>query len=136
MTATVILAEKPVHLNTIASPVQRTWEIDPRSKKIEEQNTAGHVAPTWHFTETIEYEGRTFQLTHPLAVRFQLNSEHMWEASLSKLGIIGVGPSTTIAFNELQEEFAVFWDGLAFESDDQLTLDAQQLKATLRQLVK
>jgi hypothetical protein len=92
--------------------------------------------PCWRSYTSLKFGNRVFDFTSSLAVRFQQDSSGFWEASVVKLGVFGAGDSPSAAFGELQEEFAVIWDALAFESDDMLTEDARQLKSALRQMVK
>jgi len=136
MNTAAILRDRRKPVNTSASPALRPLERRPESAQVVGQCTAPSPAAFWHFVEEIKYGSRTFDLVQPLTIRMQHNANGEWEASVSRLGIIAFGYSAQSAIEDLQEEFAVIWDGLAFESDDRLTEDAQELKRALRQLVK
>ena len=52
------------------------------------------------------------------------------------LGILGYGESRHDALNAFRLDFASSWDEIAQEKDEHLTLDAQELKQKLCNLVK
>jgi hypothetical protein len=123
-------------VNTAACPAVRPFVVPQPVVDTQFQASAVSSAPRWEFTDVIKFGSRTFNLAKPLPIKLQQNSELFWEVSTDSLGIFSVGKSMELAFDDFQQEFAVIWDALAFESDDELTEDAQQLKAALRQLVK
>lgn len=131
------LETKCAHYSILAghrSKVAKTFAFPVRKYRL--KDVARNTDPHWQSHTSIKFETRVFELTEPLIVKFEQNQDRMWEASAAKLGIIAFGETPIAAFRYLQEEFAVIWDGLAFESDEWLTEDARQLKAVLRKMVK
>lgn len=136
MTVTMIQLGLQAKSSTRACPALRPLVTDLPVSQLGAQNTAISTSPCWHFTDSITYGSRTFKFVRPLTIRLQPSENRFWEATVEKLGIFAQGSSPQLALDDLQHEFAVIWDALAFESDDELTEDAQQLKAALRKLVK
>jgi hypothetical protein len=130
-------ALKKVVGSTSASPAPLPYSRELAKSALETSgSTATSAAPSWHFVDSIKYGTKTFLLNQPLAIKFQMTSDCMWEATVSKLGIIAVGKTTCDAFEDVQEEFAVIWEAFAFESDDSLSADARELRDALQKLVK
>ena len=105
------------------------------------RSTAGQTATNtshWHFVDKIEFGTRSFMLAQALTIQLICEAEQggcFWQASVPKLGIFAGGNTPQAAMEDFSEDFAAVWDGLAFERDENLTPDAQELKRTLKHLV-
>ncbi|MCX5645909.1 MAG: hypothetical protein NTZ17_14710 [Phycisphaerae bacterium] len=83
----------------------------------------------------LECSGRRFRLTKPICIQ-ESYEQGIWSRRFDLLGILAYGQSKEEAMEAFCEEFACCWEQIACEQDDNLTVDAQDLKRRLRDLVK
>jgi len=100
--------------------------------------TASRSAYNLQFVAKIEHGTRVFSFARPLTIQILREVDEggcYWQANAPKFGIFSIGDTVKAAMDEFSEDFAAVWDGLAFEQDESLTPDAQELKRELRALV-
>jgi len=86
-------------------------------------------------TQTIEWEGRIFELNHEIACDVKKEAT-LIILEYEPLNIRAYNFSREEAISDFSEEFAVLWDIYAKEEDRNLTSDALELKKLMRNLVK
>jgi hypothetical protein len=87
------------------------------------------------FLMRIVYDSRRFRLREPIRVESNF-SEGIWVHEFPPLGIHAFGASRAESLKAFRMDFAACWDLLASEKDENLTGDAQDLKAKLLALVE
>jgi hypothetical protein len=92
-----------------------------------------HVA--YHILPSVSYGAREFHFRIPIAVK-ATDDRGVWTFECSTLGIYAYGESEADARHAFDMELASSWDTLANESDDNLTIDARELKRKLRRCVE
>ena len=83
----------------------------------------------------VAFCNRIFRFKNPLAVTVNEHSGG-WTCESPDLNLIGYGGDEDQARHEFETEFGLAWDGIASEQDDLLTLDAQELKRKMLNLVE
>ena len=78
---------------------------------------------------------RVFKLCKPLVVQASME-DGCWVFSEPALGIVAADLSQAAAWAAFCEEFASIWDHVGKEKDRHLTIDARQLKRTIRNRVE
>jgi hypothetical protein len=83
----------------------------------------------------VDYGNRRFVLKEQIQIK-QDFSDDVWVCEFGPLGILAYGLSRREAVECFRRNFSVSWDDIAQEQDDNLTLDAQELKKKFRSLVE
>lgn len=84
---------------------------------------------------SVATERGAFDLVRPLLVKLAEDGG-LWTAWCPELRVLGHGETPREAIRSFGEEFLATWDGLADVEDEMLTLDAQQLRQKLLDLVE
>lgn len=85
--------------------------------------------------KVITVGSRRFHLKKPISVELDFQ-DSVWSYEYLPLGIITCSPSRSEALSQFWEEFEFIWEEYAQERDENLTLDAQELKRHLLELVE
>lgn len=85
--------------------------------------------------KVITVRSRKFHLKKPISVEVDYQ-DSVWSYEYLPLGIMTYSPSRREALSQFREEFEFIWEEYAQESDENLTIDAQQLKRCLLDLVE
>lgn len=83
----------------------------------------------------VDYGNRRFLLNEQIQIEQNFRSG-IWTCEFKPLGIFGYGESRHEAVSSFRRDFAVCYDDIAQEEDENLTLDAQELKQKLLGLIK
>ena len=83
----------------------------------------------------IDYGNRRFLLQEQIQIQQDFR-DGVWVYEFEPLKVLGYGLSRHEALVTFRKDFAVCWDDIVQEEDANLTLDAQELKQKLKQLVK
>ena len=77
---------------------------------------------------------KSISLRIPLTVQIHKLDSH-WFCENTELGLASCGTSQDEAVRHICEDFIMTWDGLRNEGDDDLTLDARELRDRLREMI-
>lgn len=88
-----------------------------------------------YLIQAVPYHDTIFRLNAPLEVSLYPD-DGLWICECEPISSSVHAETLTGALTAFCEDFAVLWDEIARASDDSLAPDAQQLKGTLRSLVK
>lgn len=97
--------------------------------------TASHRHVEYRLVQSLSYGAREFHFRVPMQVK-STEQNGVWTFECSSLGIYAYGESERDASHAFDMELASSWDMLASESDENLTVDARELKRKLRQSVE
>lgn len=110
----------------------------PKNKKLEKNYKIDQDLKSYEkiggILHEIFWEGRVFKLKHDLhlSVRY---SENFWFHEYEELGIYAHGSTLSESIDSFQTQFDAAWTYYGEEDDDRLTVDAQDLKLQLNNLV-
>ncbi|HLG13921.1 MAG TPA: hypothetical protein VJH03_05245 [Blastocatellia bacterium] len=99
-------------------------------RQIEEMIDVEWVPLSPLYWSRVDYQGRRFHLRETMTIQVDFR-EGLWVYEYEPLRMLGYGTSRAEALNAFRSEFASCWDQIAQESDENLTLDAVELKAKL-----
>jgi hypothetical protein len=116
----------------------------------EQQSQLVSVAPELIFAEReteqtfaiklsqINFDRKTYRLRVPLCLFLSVESaeNEIWKCEDEGHFIVAFGESREAAVHSFSEDFAVLWEKIANAADDELTLDAQQIKDFLTGIVQ
>jgi hypothetical protein len=74
-------------------------------------------------------------LRQPVDITVEVR-DGLWIHECAPLGIVAYAPTRAESLNAFRLDFAVCWDSVAQESDENLTEDARDLKRALLDLVE
>lgn len=83
----------------------------------------------------VDYGNRRFILNEQIQIS-QAYVDGVWLCEFEPLGILAFGVSRHDAVIDFRADFAACWDDIAEDRDENLTVDAQELKRKLKLLVK
>lgn len=86
------------------------------------------------FFREIIFGGKKFHLRRPICVVTD-HENGFWLLEYPSLRIHAYGQTIAQAQDYFAEEFVSCWDGVAMEEDATLTLDAQEMKLCLKEIV-
>ena len=87
------------------------------------------------FFGKIAWEGYSFQLNREISLQLSF-SEGWWEGICEELNIFVSSADPEDCIRDFQEEFYMLWEEYANEDDENLTVDARELKYKILELVK